>query len=86
MPEDWLDRAAWVHRALEDCDANEHSLIVLHDVRHEPMQRLEAFLEALGERGYELTDELPESCLPLVEGEARFDLRPFVSLPHAAGL
>ncbi|MCB9763787.1 MAG: polysaccharide deacetylase family protein [Alphaproteobacteria bacterium] len=71
VPEDWLDAEGWAARALDQLDAQGHSVLVLHDVLPEAMAHLDAFLGAMLDRGHRVTDALPADCLPVVQGQAR---------------
>lgn len=84
VPGDWLDAEGWVERALADADAQEHCLVVLHDILPRAMGHLDGFLGALADRGHAVTDTLPEACLPIVDGRPRPGLERYVSQPVAA--
>ena len=82
VPGDWKDAEGWVEVALRDADAagdEGHLLVVLHDFMPEPMAHLDRFLTELRARGHSFTHELPEDCLPMVEGEPRPDLDDYVA-------
>jgi peptidoglycan/xylan/chitin deacetylase (PgdA/CDA1 family) len=83
VPGDWLDPDGWVDRGLRDADGQEHTLVVLHDFLPEAMKHLSRFLHELAARGHTFTRELPATCLPIVDGEIRGDLSPYVN--HPAG-
>lgn len=74
VPRDWEDPGGWPARALADCERHEHAVVVLHDVPGASLDRLEAFLGDLIERGAALTTDLPGSCVPIVDGVVRGDL------------
>lgn len=74
VPGDWRDAEGWVERALADCAAQPHPLVVLHDAAPEAMLRLEAFVERALAAGHTFTSELPAPCLPLVDGLPRAGL------------
>lgn len=74
VPRDWEDPEGWPTRALADCARSEHAVVVLHDVPGASLDRLEAFIGALLERGAELTTDLPASCTPIVDGVVTGDL------------
>lgn len=80
LPRDWEGPAgAWVDRALADLDSRRHSVIVLHDVLAETVGRLGAFLDAVRDRGIEITDELPEDCVVISDGRRHPALNGLVS-------
>ena len=56
-------------------------VVVLHDVLPEAMERLDEFISRASERGHHFTDALPESCLPIVNGEPRPGLEAHVRRP-----
>jgi peptidoglycan-N-acetylglucosamine deacetylase len=84
VPRDWIDPAAWVPRALADCAAHPHTVVVLHDIPGACLAALPDFLDALQDRSMELVPELPAACLPIVHGRVVADLDGLVS--PAAGL
>jgi len=79
VPGDWRDPDGWVAVALEQLRAEEHALIVLHDLPTGAMRHLEAFLDAAEEQGARWVRELPESCVPMVRGEVTGTLEGLVS-------
>ena len=68
VPEDWNDSEGWVARALDQCFAQEETLIVLHDLPTGAMKHLDRFIGAAGDRGA-VWQELPASCLPMIRGQ-----------------
>ena len=68
VPGDFRDPVGWVHRGLEDCEAQDDVLMVLHDVAIEAMERLDGFLEALMVRGHSFVHEFPAGYLAIIEG------------------
>ena len=79
VPGDWLDAEGWVERALAEVEALDHVVLVLHDVVPEAMAHLDAFLSALTQAGHTLTDALPASVLPLVDGIPGPELAPLTT-------
>lgn len=71
VPGDWKDPHGWRERALADVEAQDHAVVVLHDILPEAMDHLDAFLTELRARGHRFTTDLPAMCLPVVEGELR---------------
>ena len=69
IPRDWADPDGWVETALAQAQAQPWSLMVLHDLPSGAMRHLERFLDAVGEAGGRLRQEMPPACLPLVRGE-----------------
>ena len=56
-------------RALAECRTREWSLVVLHDRDNGAMRHLDSFLRTLRERGYELAQDFPPECTPIVAGK-----------------
>jgi peptidoglycan/xylan/chitin deacetylase (PgdA/CDA1 family) len=89
MPRDWEGSdGSWMSRALDDLATREHSMVVLHDVLAETVNRLDSFLEAVTERGVELSAEIPIDCVVTSSGQRRPPLNGLVAdeavIGHAA--
>jgi peptidoglycan/xylan/chitin deacetylase (PgdA/CDA1 family) len=69
VPRDWVEPEAWAARALTDCAARDHTLVVLHDVPHACLTGLDGFLAAAADRGMVLVPELPDACVPIRAGQ-----------------
>ena len=83
IPEDWRDPEGWVSRALEQCCAQDETLIVLHDLPTGAMAHLDRFITAAEDRGATIRQAFPASCLPMVRGERVASLDPYTSDAHA---
>jgi peptidoglycan-N-acetylglucosamine deacetylase len=68
VPRDWLDPVGWVDRALADVLAQEHTVVVVHDLPSGAMDQLPRFLDELDRVGAAVTDELPDDCVPIIDG------------------
>jgi peptidoglycan-N-acetylglucosamine deacetylase len=68
VPRDWADPVGWIDRALADVRAQEHTLMVVHDLPSGAMDGLPRFLDALDRSGVAVTAELPTECVPIVGG------------------
>ena len=68
VPRDWADPVGWVDRALADVRAREHTVVVIHDVLSGAMDQLARFLDELDRSGVAVTAELPDDCVPIVDG------------------
>ena len=68
VPGDWFDPEGWPARALADCAAQPHTLVVLHDVPGACLAGLAGFIDAARARGIELVGDVPASCAPIVDG------------------
>jgi peptidoglycan/xylan/chitin deacetylase (PgdA/CDA1 family) len=79
VPGDWRDPHGWVGVALEQCRAQEHALLVLHDLPTGAMAHLERFLDLAEEQGARFVQELPESCVPIRRGQVVGSLQGLVS-------
>jgi peptidoglycan/xylan/chitin deacetylase (PgdA/CDA1 family) len=66
---DWEDPDGWAARALADCRARAHSLVVLHDLPSGAMRHLDEFLRRIKEGGMEIIPEFPPECVPIVDGQ-----------------
>ena len=78
VPRDWADPEGWVETALAQARAQQWSLMVLHDLPTGAMRHLERFLDAVAETGGRLRQDFPPDCLPLVRGELRLSMQPYV--------
>jgi len=68
IPEDWAYPEGWVERALKLCFAEEHALIVLHDLPTGAMTALDRFIWAAKDRGAVFQQDFPNSCIPVEQG------------------
>ncbi|HEX4391000.1 MAG TPA: polysaccharide deacetylase family protein [Mycobacterium sp.] len=68
VPRDWADPVGWVDRALTDVRAQEHTVVVIHDLPSGAMNELPRFLDELDREGVAVTGELPDECVPIVGG------------------
>jgi peptidoglycan/xylan/chitin deacetylase (PgdA/CDA1 family) len=69
VPRDWENLDGWPEVCFADVATRAWSVVVLHDLPTGAMARLPAFLDALEARGLEVTNELPEECVPLRRGK-----------------
>lgn len=71
VPQDWLQPAdGWLRRARALVDSQDWTVLVLHDV-YDGIQHLPKFLDEIQDAGIELTDELPDSVVPMKQGRSR---------------
>ena len=68
VPRDWADPVGWVDRALSDVRAQEHTVVVIHDLPSGAMDELPRFLDELDRSGVPATVELPHECVPIIDG------------------
>jgi peptidoglycan/xylan/chitin deacetylase (PgdA/CDA1 family) len=59
---------SWMEPALQTCELQPWSVIVLHDLPTGAMRQLGGFLTMLAERGAEFSQDFPEECTPLRRG------------------
>jgi peptidoglycan/xylan/chitin deacetylase (PgdA/CDA1 family) len=78
VPRDWVEPGAWASRALASLDAEEHTVLVLHDIPGACLDALDGFLTAALGRGAEVTLDLPAACTPILAGRITSDLAPLV--------
>ena len=69
VPGDFRDPDGWMNRALADCRTREWSLVALHDRDNGAMRHLESFLRKLRGEGYEITQDFPPDCTPIIHGK-----------------
>lgn len=79
VPEDWIYPDGWVERALDLCFANQHALLVLHDLPTGAMNHLDTFLHQAKDRGATFAQEFPADCIILESGRVVGDIRPYLS-------
>jgi peptidoglycan/xylan/chitin deacetylase (PgdA/CDA1 family) len=68
VPRDWEDPEGWVERALAQCAAQPHSLLVLHDLPNGAMRHLAGFLARLDAAAIAITQEIPAACIAIDAG------------------
>ena len=79
IPRDFADPDGWVERALEQCDKQPWTLLVLHDLPNGAMKHLKRFVTEIRERGAVLMQDFPPECVPMRRGEAVTSLAPYVN-------
>jgi peptidoglycan/xylan/chitin deacetylase (PgdA/CDA1 family) len=67
LPRDW-ETSGWVEIALEHCDEQPWSVMVLHDNFDRCLPGLERFLPAVLEQGGRFRQEFPPECVPIRNG------------------
>jgi peptidoglycan/xylan/chitin deacetylase (PgdA/CDA1 family) len=81
VPRDWEDPDAWVDRALADVEANDWTVVVMHDLPTGAMDRLPRLLDELDARGAEIVQDFPAACVPIRNGKITGDLAGLVKSP-----
>lgn len=79
VPGDWRDPEGWVERAVAGCHARPWSLVVLHDLPTGAMVHLERFIRTIRDEGFELMQEYPPECVPIVDGEIVLPVEQYVA-------
>lgn len=72
VPGDWIEpKQEWVERAFATMEQQPWSLLVIHDFLVAPMiDTLDRFITGAKARGYEIVQQFPPDCLPMVRGRA----------------
>jgi hypothetical protein len=78
VPRDWEDPDAWVDRALADVQANDWTVVVLHDLPTGAMGRLRIFIERVLDHGGRFRQDFPPQCVPIRSGEVVAPLDSYV--------
>ena len=79
IPRDWDAHEEWPERALADCRAQDHTLVVLHDHVAPSVRQLDRFLGTLLDEGFTIQQDFPEECVPVHGGDVRTPLEAFVT-------
>ena len=79
VPRDWEDPRGWAEVALAQCLSQPWTLLVLHDLPTGAMGRLKIFIERVMDHGGRFRQDFPPACVPILRGEARTPLEPYVS-------
>jgi peptidoglycan-N-acetylglucosamine deacetylase len=69
VPGDWKEGDGWVETALEEINALDWSLVVLHDIPNACVAKLDTFITALKDAGHELIQAFPPDCVPIKRGQ-----------------
>lgn len=69
VPRDWENPDGWPEAALQQMDAQDWTLLVVHDVdRYGGMKQLARFLDETTDRGVEIVQDFPPDCVPIEQG------------------
>lgn len=75
VPRDWeRPDGSWIELARADMEAQDHTLIVLHDIPTGAMDHLGRFLDEVLEAGIGITPDLPAAAVPVREGRQVVDV------------
>lgn len=69
VPGDWRDPAGWVERCLAQTEAEDWSVVVLHDIPGACVDRLGELLARLADRGTTFEQGFPENVILTRDGE-----------------
>ncbi len=69
VPRDWENTDGWVDTALQQIEALDHAVVVVHDLGTGAMLRLPEFLDRLNALDVEFSLDLPATCIPVRAGE-----------------
>src|SRR4051794_26538371 len=69
LPGDWRDQDGWVDAALSEIDQHPCSVVVLHDVVDAALDHLDEFLTAVEQRGVVWSQNFPDECTPIRNGQ-----------------
>jgi peptidoglycan-N-acetylglucosamine deacetylase len=79
IPEDWAYPDSWLQRGLTYCFAEQHALVVLHDLPTGAMKLLDRFIEMAKERGATFQQDFPVDCVPIERGRVTRSMDQYVS-------
>jgi peptidoglycan/xylan/chitin deacetylase (PgdA/CDA1 family) len=79
VPEDWAYPEGWLERALSLCLAQEHALLVLHDLPTGAMAALDRFIGMARDQGAVFQQEFPDSCIPVERGRITGAVEPYLA-------
>jgi len=79
VPRDWDDPVGWISRGIEQCLAQDWTLMVIHDLPTGAMDHLEGFLKRTEVEGIRIRQDFPPDCVPIKSGRIVCSLAPYVS-------
>ncbi|MBR0859119.1 polysaccharide deacetylase family protein [Bradyrhizobium liaoningense] len=79
VAEDWVRPETWIDRALELSFAQQHALVVLHDLPTGAMRGLDRFISVAKDRGAVFRQEFPDNCIPMERGQPGDFMESYVS-------
>jgi hypothetical protein len=70
VPRDWEIPDVWPEAAFEQMEAQDWTLLIVHDVeRYGGMKQLARFLDRASDRSVEIVQDFPPDCVPIRNGE-----------------
>jgi len=79
IPRDWSNPLGWPETALQQCADQQWPFLVLHDVATGAMDRLDSFLHQARDAGFEIVQDFPPDCVPILGGEVVQPIDAYVS-------
>jgi len=79
IPRDWDDPDGWAGRAIEQCQSQDWTLMVLHDLPTGAMKHLDSFLDHAEEAGARLRQDFPPACVPIRSGSLALPIGAYLS-------
>jgi peptidoglycan-N-acetylglucosamine deacetylase len=79
IPRDWDDPDGWTERALDQCNRQPWTLMVLHDLPTGAMDHLERFLDRAEAAGGRFRQDFPPQCVPIRNGAIALPINDYVS-------
>jgi peptidoglycan/xylan/chitin deacetylase (PgdA/CDA1 family) len=86
IPEDWARPEGWVDRAIDLCFAQEHALMVVHDLSTGAMADLDRFIGTAKDRGAVFQQDFPEDCVVLERGRLVRPIEPYLTEEQGVGV
>ncbi|HEY2051249.1 MAG TPA: polysaccharide deacetylase family protein [Caulobacteraceae bacterium] len=84
VPRDWAHPDGWPGTALRLCFAQDHALVVLHDLPTGAMSGLDRFIGMATDRGAVFQQDFPDSCIPVEQGRITGAVEPYLAESGAA--
>lgn len=78
---EWERPHDWAETAAELCAAQDHALMLLHDLPNGAMAQLPLFIDAVRARGGRFRQDFPASATPIDRGVVTQSLAPYMPVP-----
>ena len=82
IPRDWEQPDGWVETALEHCEGQDWTVMVLHDIPTGAMRRLGRFIDEARDRGIAIKQEISPACVSAFQ---RLHCRPDIAFRGKPG-
>ena len=79
VPRDWEDPDGWVDTAIQQCQSQPWTLLVLHDLPTGAMRHLSRFIARVADAGGRIRQDFPPACVPIRRGMVALPLQPYVT-------